>query len=272
MRLSIAFLISSTILLAQDASRITVPLSDPSRPGTVKISLMNSCFAVEGYEGREITIDPMGRGDRTPPKPPRGAEGMKRIEPSGHGLSVEEDNNTVRIHSSGASTGELLIRVPYATSLKLECMNGGDMKVNRVSGDIELQNMNGAVTATNVSGSVVAHSLNGRVLVSMDKIAPGKPMSFTSMNGDVDVQLPADTKGTLRMKTDHGEIYSDFDVKVNASAGPVVEDGRAKGGKYRIKVDQTTVGTINGGGPDLTFKTFNGNIYIRNKPRPADAR
>jgi hypothetical protein len=270
MKLSIALFGISTILLAQDASRITVPLSDPSRPGTVKVSLMNSCFAIEGYDGKEITIESAGRGEHTIPKPPRGAEGMKRIEPSGNGLSVEEDNNTVHIHSSGPATGELLIRVPYSTSLKLECMNGGEMKVSRVAGDLELQNMNGAVSATNVSGSIVAHSLNGRVLVTMDKVAPGKPMSFTSMNGDVDVLLPADTKGTLRMKTDHGEIYSDFDVKVNAgAAGPVVEDGRAKGGKYKIKVDQTTVGTINGGGPDFTFKTFNGNLFIRNKPGSA---
>jgi hypothetical protein len=46
---------------------------------------------------------------------------------------------------------------------------------------------------------------------------------------------------------------------------PVVEDGRPHGGKYRVKVDKTTVGTINGGGPDMEFKTFNGNIYIRKK-------
>jgi hypothetical protein len=268
MKLNIALFGISTFLLAQDPSRITVPLSDPSRPATVRVALMNSCFVIEGYDGREITIESASRGERIAPKPPRGAEGMKRIEPSGHGLSVEEDNNTVHIHSSSGNTGELLIRVPYSTSLKLECMNGGEMKVSRVGGDIELQNMNGAVTATNVSGTVVAHSLNGRVLVIMDKVTPGKPMSFSSMNGDVDVMLPPDTKGTLHMKSDHGDIYSDFDVKVNGSASPVVEDGRAKGGKYRVKVDQTTTGTINGGGPDLTFKTFNGNIYIRNKPGP----
>ena len=72
MKLSIALFGISTILLAQDASRITVPLSDPSRPGTVKVSLMNSCFAIEGYDGKEITIESAGRGDHTIPRPPRG--------------------------------------------------------------------------------------------------------------------------------------------------------------------------------------------------------
>lgn len=267
LKLSIIPFVITPLAFAQDNGRIAVPLSDPSRAATVRASLMNSCMTVEGYQGKEVVIESKGRGgENTIPRPPRGAEGMKRIEPSGRGLSVEEENNTVRIHSSGNTSGELLIRVPLTTSLKLECMNGGDMKVGRVNGDLELQNLNGAVTATNVSGSVVAHSLNGKVLVTLDRVTPDKPMSFTSMNGDVDVTLPPDTRATVRMKSDHGEIYSDFEVNLNRQASaPVVEDGRAKGGKYRVKVDQTTVGSINGGGPDLTFKTFNGNIYIRSK-------
>jgi hypothetical protein len=43
----------------------------------------------------------------------------------------------------------------------------------------------------------------------------------------------------------------------------VVEDGRSQGGKYRVKVDKTVHGKINGGGPEIQFKDFNGNIYIR---------
>ncbi len=191
---------------------------------------------------------------------------MKRIEPMGMGLTVEEENNTVRIHSNSGRSGELLVRVPYDTSLKLKCLNGGDIKVDHVAGDIELENLNGAVSATNVSGTVIAHSLNGQVLVSMDKVTPDKPMSFNSLNGNVDVTLPQDTRGTVHMKSDNGEMYSDFDVKLNASgSAPVVEDGRSKGGKYKVKIDRTTTGTINGGGPDLDFKTFNGNIYIRKR-------
>ncbi len=42
-----------------------------------------------------------------------------------------------------------------------------------------------------------------------------------------------------------------------------VEDDRGKGGKYRVKIDKTVKGTINGGGQEIQFKNFNGNIYIR---------
>jgi len=251
----------------ESGNRVTVPFSDASQPRRLVASMMQGCFTVEGYDGKDVVIEPRGGGEEHRVRPvPHKAEGMTRIEPAGMGISVEEENNTVKIHSSMGRGRDLLVRVPFATSLKIECMNGGDIKVDRVSGDIELQNLNGAVTANNVSGSVIAHSLNGQVLVTLDKVTPDKPMSFSSLNGDVDVTLPGDTRGMVRMKTDNGEIFSDFDIKVSPSAAaPVVEDGRTKGGRYRVKVDGTTTGALNGGGPDLTFKTFNGNIYIRKK-------
>lgn len=269
MRSTILTLAVCGAAFAQDAAnRITAPFSDAGRPRKVSGSMMQGCFTVEGYDGKDVVIEERrsaGSGERSKARVPPGAEGMKRIEPAGMGLSVEEENNTVRIHSSSSRGSQLYVKVPFASSLKLECMNGGDLKVDRVNGDLELQNLNGAVSATNVSGSVIAHALNGKVLVTMDKTAADKPMSFSSLNGDIDVTLPADARGNVRMKTDRGDIFSDFDIQMKPAAAPVVDDGRAKGGKYRVKLDGSSVGSINGGGPDLNFKTFNGNIYIRRK-------
>jgi DUF4097 and DUF4098 domain-containing protein YvlB len=90
-------------------------------------------------------------------------------------------------------------------------------------------------------------------------------MSFTSLNGDIDVTLPADIKATVRMQTGNGEVYSDFDIALAAPSVQQTTEGArtGQGGKYRIKVEQVMVGRINGGGPDITFKTFNGDIRIR---------
>ena len=38
---------------------------------------------------------------------------------------------------------------------------------------------------------------------------------------------------------------------------------REKDGRYVIKMDRGIHGTINGGGPELTLKTFNGDIVLR---------
>lgn len=266
MRTLYAILLLGAVAAAQETGdRISVPFSDPSRPQRVTGSLVNGCFAVEGYDGKEVLVETRGGGEvNAHRRVPRGAEGMRRIDSGGLGINVEEENNSVRIHGMGGHS--LVVRVPRTVSLKLECTNGGDLKVSNVAGDLDLNNLNGSIQASNVSGSVLAHSLNGRVTVTLDRVTPDRPMSFSTLNGDIDVTFPAETKATLRMKSDNGEIYTDFEVKLMPNASkPVVEDSRSSGGKYRVKLDKVLAGTINGGGPDITLKTLNGNIFVRQR-------
>jgi DUF4097 and DUF4098 domain-containing protein YvlB len=264
-----AVLCLSGVALAQQVSgdRIAVPFSDASRPRVVKGQLLQGCFVVEGYDGNEVVVEPRGSSGRSSKRrPPRGAEGLTRLDIDGLDLTVEEQNNTVTIRSHSGNGGDIAVRVPRSTSLKLECTNGGDMKVDNVTGDLELNNLNGDILASGISGSVVAHSLNGKVTIGFDRVTPEKAMSFSSLNGNIDVTLPPDARGTLRVKSDNGETYTDFEVKLVANAAPpTVEDNRGRGGKYKVKMDRTMIGTINGGGPDMSLKTLNGNIYIRKK-------
>jgi hypothetical protein len=51
--------------------------------------------------------------------------------------------------------------------------------------------------------------MNGEVRAIYAK-APQKPISITSMNGEVDLRLPADTKANIRMRTHNGSILTDF--------------------------------------------------------------
>jgi Toastrack DUF4097 len=156
------------------------------------------------------------------------------------------------------------ISSPIHTSLKLTAVNAGDIVVTGVDGELDVNDVNGSVTLNNVSGSAVAHALNGRLLATFSRVNPQKPMAFSSLNGDIDVTFPADLKANLSLKSDRGEIFSDFDVQVQASAPQqIVEDGRGHGGKYLVKIDKAVHGTINGGGPELQFTNFNGGIYIR---------
>ena len=73
----------------------------------------------------------------------------------------------------------------------MKTLSSGQITIEGITGDVDAQNLNGAVTIRNVSGSVVAHSLNGAVTVSMTSVKSGSPMSFTSLNGTIDVTLPA---------------------------------------------------------------------------------
>jgi DUF4097 and DUF4098 domain-containing protein YvlB len=128
---------------------------------------------------------------------------------------------------------------------------------------LEVNHINGNITLTNVSGSVVAHSLNGNLVTILTAVDPQKPMSFSSLNGNIDVTFPPTLKANVKLKTDHGEVFSDFDIATRSPAAPIVEDSRSQKGKYRVRIDRTVYGTINGGGPEIQFSNFNGSIYIR---------
>jgi hypothetical protein len=257
--------------LAQEPTpdKVNVPLSDPSRPVVVHASLMNGGITVTGYNGKEVIVEARARGGEAAreSKPDRKAEGMRRLDTHGSGLSVEEQDNEVHIGVRTLNrTVDLNIQVPFNTSLKLRCLNDGDIRVDRVSGEVDADDLNGAVKLSNITGTVVAHSLNSDVVVTLDQVTPGKSMSFSTMNGDVDVTLPADVKARVKMKSDNGEVYSDFDVRPEANpATPKVSETHGKDGRFRVQFDKVTYGSINGGGPEMQFTTFNGKIYLRKK-------
>lgn len=243
------------------SDRIVVKLDDPTRPAFVKASLVNGGITVKAYDGNEVIVEARARNEEAE----RPSSGPKRLNISTTGLSIEEENNEVRVSTeSYARTIDLTISVPTHTSLKLRAVNDGDIVVTGVDGDLDVDDINGSVTLNNVSGSAVAHALNGHVHANFAKVSPQKPMAFSSLNGDIDVTFPADVKANVSIKSDRGDVFSDFDVQLQASAPQqVVEDGRANGGKYRVKIDKTVHGTINGGGPEYQFTNFQGQIYIR---------
>jgi DUF4097 and DUF4098 domain-containing protein YvlB len=248
---------------AQNDNKVTVPLTDPSRPVTLRAHLVSGSITVKGADVKEVVVEAKARGSED--HPGGRADGMKRIPMTSTGLNIEAENNNVRISTdSYQRTIDLTITVPIHTSVSLHSVNDGNIVVSGVDGDLDVNNVNGEVDLKNIGGSVVAHALNGHVVATVNRVDPQKPMAFSSLNGDIDVTFPADLKANVSLRTDNGEVYSDFDVKVLPTAPQqTVEDNRGKGGKYKVKIDKNVRGTINGGGQEIQFKNFNGNIYIR---------
>lgn len=246
--------------------KITVPLSDPARPAVVQADVMTGGITVRGYEGREVVVQANYRGGESGrEKNPAGAEGMKRIDNLSTGLEITEDNNVVNIDTNAFNRAvDLDIQVPRRCSLKLHSINDGDIRVENVQGEVEVNDLNGAVKLTGISGSAVVHALNGDITVVFTEVGSDKPMSFSSMNGNIDVTFPPALKASLVMQSQNGEIYTDFDAKMDTRATePVIQDAREKGGKYKVRIEKAVRGTVGGGGPEFMFKTFNGNIFIR---------
>jgi hypothetical protein len=271
-QMAVAFALTSATLASQGqqtGDRLTIPFSDPARPGTLKVRLVQGAVTVRGANTKEVAIDATGglrNSDSGSRRPPR-ADGLRRLsQPTG--LNVEEEANVISITARPSDDGRLTIQVPTRTNLQLSLVNGGNIEVEGVEGDLEINNVNGDVRLANVSGSVVASSVNGQVVATVRQVTAQKPMAFTSLNGEVDVTLPASLKASLKLRSDQGDVYTDFDVQTRnpppASATPPGRERDRDGrGKYRLRVDRSIYGTVNGGGPEIELRTFNGDVFLR---------
>jgi hypothetical protein len=259
---------------AEAVQQVTVPLRDPARPATVRVQLLWGGITVRGTNRKDVLIEGrasqrrgginyagrgpiiVGRGGRASAD----TTGMRRLTQEG-GFTIEEQNNEVVITSDVNRGTDFTIEVPARANLRLSTLNNGPVVVENVEGEIEVSSHNESATLTNVAGSVVVNSHNGHVKVVLTRLAADKAMAFTTFNGNVDVALPASVRANLKLRSDMGEIFTDFDVQTRPAAA--AQSTRGQDGRIRIDVNQSIQGTVNGGGPEFEFRTYNGNIYVR---------
>lgn len=259
--------------LAQEAApketrqQLSVALSAPGKPGFLEVQLIHGFIHVSGYGGKTVEIEATARAPRSSGRgdePPAVPGGLRRIAGAGNRLSLtaEERNNHVEITTGlPPQITDLTIRVPRSFSLKVSTINQGDVLVENVAGELEVSNVNGPIVLRQVAGSAVASTVNGSLTATFSSVTAGAPMAFSTLNGKLDVTLPGTAHAALKLKSDRGNVYSDFDVAVRKS--PPVRTRDTQNGLTRLSTDDWTYGTLNGGGPEIMLKTMNGDIFLR---------
>ena len=286
-------LITSSIATAQVANEFTVPLSDPAKRGKLKANINYGSITVKGTARKDVLVryksieDEENEHDNDRDnddddddrhrvnvnvdvkvndgrEKEKSKEGLKRIGGGGIDLEVSENSNAVKVHSDSWNHKiNLEIEVPSGFDLEVSTYNDGDLMITNIQGQLELTNYNGEITALNISGSVVATSYNGEIKVTFDKVTDGSPMSYSTFNGDIDITFPLSLKASLKMKTEQGDIFTGFDITLKSS-GPFQKKD-TKSGVYKITVEDWKYGDVNGGGPEISMKNYNGDIYVRKK-------
>lgn len=273
-------LISTAFSMAQDKGDFTVPLSDPSKRAKIKIHLNSGSVTVKGTARKDILVTYDTQNDRDEDNDDdldidvdvkigdddkeKSRTGLKRISGATLDLEVVENSNSALIKSDSWNNQlDLTVEVPVGADLQVQTYNNGDLMVRNIQGSVELTNYNGEIGAENISGSVIATTYNGEIKVAFDKVAENTPMSFSTYNGDIDLTFPANLKASLKMKTERGDIYTGFDVNIVKSSP--VQQKDAKSGSYKLVINEWMRGDVNGGGPEITMKNYNGDIYVRKK-------
>ena len=100
------------------------------------------------------------------------------------------------------------------------------------------------------------NTTNGNVEVKYDELKTTKPVSIVTVNGFVDLTLPATVKADLQLQTIQGKAYTDFDIQKGDNESTVVFPNM---GMFMLN------GKVNGGGIKININSVNGDIYLRKK-------
>jgi DUF4097 and DUF4098 domain-containing protein YvlB len=153
------------------------------------------------------------------------------------------------------------IKVPVDLLVGLVQTANGSITIENVGGNPELSTSNGSITAINVNGIVSASSSNGNITVNGARSLA----SLTTSNGNIAAEL--------RTLYDHLEVSTSNGSISMALAPSLTVDLTARTSNGSITVnnlnfDVTTldqsqmIGTLNGGGFNLSLVTSNGSIEL----------
>jgi hypothetical protein len=192
-------------------------------------------------------------------------------------LGTHPDPNTIRIDVVPYDGGILFCTIYEGISSPDHCtpektpsvfLSNSDIRVNytvrvpagaafvahTVDGNLSVDLPANAVTARTVNGQIMisagspanAATVNGSVLATLGSADATGPCTFATVNGSVDLIIPAEARASVRANTVWGYIGNDFGLQV-----------------HKAVVGAWMSGDVNGGGTELTLSTVSGSIHLR---------
>jgi hypothetical protein len=195
-----------------DESASQIAFSDPGKPGTLKIRVWHGEVTVHGGDVKEITV----KSDSQDASPTPRKDGLRVLSASA-GFVLSEKNNvaTLEYGPDGWTGGsaDFDITVPRTTSIVVANSARGNFECADIAGDIDVRTMSGDVTLRDISGGALVETMNGEINVHVKSLTDSRPLSFTSMRGEISIHLPQEAKANIRFRTHRGVILTNFDDK-----------------------------------------------------------
>jgi hypothetical protein len=149
----------------------------------------------------------------------------------------ENRNNDVSV--------DFRVRLPAGVKILVSTVNGG-LDIRGARAEVDANTVNGGIDASTSAGPINARTVNGSITARMTTLPSTDDMEFSTVNGDITVEVPASFDADVRMTTVNGKIVSEFPLTVSGRLSP-----------QRLRA------TIGKGGRELSFHTVNGSVELR---------
>ena len=215
-------------------------------------------ISFEGYDGNEVIISTNVKSSSKSER----AEGLKLINGSGLvdntgiGIAVTKSGGNTQVDElSKKSSRRYRVKVPKNVTVVYEHYTafGSTVVFSDITSEIEVKTNHSKVRLENMTGPMTVSTVHGRIEGTFTSLNQNGPVSIASSHGLIDISLPGGTKANVKLGTDWGEIYSDFDIEFQKSSG------------LKNYSSNEVRGAINGGGVNFSASSTHGNVYLRKK-------
>ena len=226
----------------------------------------NFCFEnpkgsvmITGYNGEVILVTAKLRYSKIESS---GDDKLRKLNQYPFEMSAEiRGDKVVLLCESNGKTVDFDIKLPQNFSLNIKSKDNGDVKIVKVNADIDVENPHGDIILLGIIGSANLSSVEGSIYADFKEIDSTKPIMISTLEGDLSLGIPEESKLSFKLKSTEKEILTDLNI-VRLNRGSIINQ---KEDKKVFVMDDWTKGTLNGGGALCTMNTYYGNITIKKR-------
>lgn len=148
---------------------------------------------------------------------------------------------------------DYVVSVPRGARLESIEVISGRLDIEGTTGGVKASCISGRFTARNLAGDAKLSNVSGMLEASFDKIDDGSNITLNNVSGQLIINIPSDTNGTVKANTLSGNISNNLGLPVRR-------------GEY---IGHDLSGQLGGGGARLKLNNVSGGIKIQ---RAADGR
>jgi Toastrack DUF4097 len=234
--LALFLAISAHAQVSQEFHR-TVSL--PSN-GRVSLDNVNGDVEITGWDRNEVQIDAVKR-----------ARDQQRLDEAQ--IEVEAGSDYVKVRTqyphnhtnNNPASVHYTLHVPQNARLDRISLVNGALTVQKVVGGVDASLVNGKAHISDLSGEASISSVNGSIEANYASLSNVREIRLKSVNGSVELGLPASPNADVKASTVNGGIKSDFPLTVQGSF-----------------VGHNVNGTLGSGGTRIDLSNVNGSIHI----------
>ena len=234
--MAIAFAVTASAQVTEEFHR-TVPLSSDGR---VSLENINGNVTVTGWERNEVQIAAVKK-----------ARDQQRLDEAR--IEVDASSDSVRIKTkypdhhtnNNPATVTYVLHVPHQARLDHMDLVNGSLTVSQVSGEINGELVNGKTDIRDLAGRLNISAVNGTITANYKSLDNVKEIRLKSVNGSINLGLPASPNAEVSVSTVNGGITTDYPLQVK--------------GKF---MGHHLDGTLGSGGTQIEISNVNGSVRI----------